>query len=99
MCYIFQLQISSEQKRLSLDKLDRDLLQQFIPMENAQGQINDFQIAMDECDEIFEQKRKIIQSLALFTIFVVQELPGMIISHNIAKQMQDSYQEISKMDA
>ena len=55
-------------------------------------------MAMDECDEIFEQKRKIIQSLALFTIFVVQELPSMIISHNIAQQMQDSYEQISQMD-
>ena len=53
---------------------------------------------MDECDEIFEHKRKIIQSLALFTIFVVQELPSMIISHNIAKQMQDSYEQIAKID-
>ena len=68
-------------------------------MENPLGELTDFQLAMDECDEVFEQKRKIIQSLALFTLFVAQELPSMIISHQLAQQMQESYSEISNEDA
>ena len=94
-CYVNQLsnvkKIQDHKKKFcDIDFLDIGLLQQYIPMvDKKTGEVTDFDRVIEACQDIFTQKRKTIQSIALLAIFTCQELPTLVSAHSLAETMQE----------
>ena len=60
-------------------------------VDKVTNEVADFPKIIEDCQDIFMQKRKTIQSIALITIYASFELPAMVSALQLGDSIESSY--------